>query len=106
MTNTSCVTVSYNRLATGFTDANPDFQFGVFPNPVSVNENLQLNWNAIPGEMLFVKLISVDGKTNSFSFPANTNQAQIPLRDFASGLYVLQMETENGMLYRNKIVVD
>lgn len=106
MTNNSCVTLTYNRLATEVANTNADFKFGVFPNPVSVNENLQLSWNAVPGEVLSVKLISVDGKINSFSFPANQNLVQIPLHDFASGLYVLQIETENGMLYRNKIVVD
>ena len=104
--NSTCVSLTYNRLASGISDGNQHFQFAVFPNPVSVNENLQLNWNAIPGQMLSVKLISVDGKVNSFSFPANQNLAKIPLNNFASGLYVLQIETENGMLYRNKIVVE
>lgn len=104
--NSACVSLTYNRLASGISDANQHFQFGVFPNPVSVNENLQLSWNAVPGEMLSVKLISADGKVNAFSFPSSQNLAQISLHNFASGLYVLQIETENGLLYRNKIVVE
>lgn len=73
-------------------------QLNVYPNPaqdvVNINSTVALK---------SVKVVNYTGQV-VYETPVSGNQTQINTNDFAAGIYVLQLETENGISTRKLII--
>lgn len=105
MNNNSCVAVTFNIIPNGIGSPDESQQVKLFPNPVNAGENLQLNWNQLPGEKLFMHLYNPLGESVLQSFEMKNGTASVSLAGFAPGIYIVELGNEYSALCRYKIVV-
>lgn len=100
----SCSTVA-NFTATSIEDNNHLFDVNLYPNPAKDGQNVILEVNANVFTSARVQLLSVDGKimfSKSLKLNSGYNQEVIPTENIPSGIYVIQLSTDEGMLVNTK----
>ncbi|MCF8359886.1 MAG: T9SS type A sorting domain-containing protein [Prolixibacteraceae bacterium] len=75
----------------------------ISPNPASDNIKIRFPYNALPEK---ISLINAKGQTMRTVYPANTvNELQIPLEDFQPGLYMIIIQSNQG-IESHKIIIN
>jgi hypothetical protein len=102
--NNSCVTVSYIATPNGVNDPANESSC-LFSNLIANENPLLLNWDQLPGETMWVSLISVSGARTDYQFNTSAKQVQISSAGMAAGVYLLEIKTDAGFLMREKVIV-
>ncbi len=75
----------------------------ISPNPAIDNIKIRFPYNALPEK---ISLINAKGQTVRTVYPANTvNELQIPLEDFQPGLYIIKLQSNQG-IESQKIIIN
>jgi hypothetical protein len=80
-------------------------QVSVFPNPASYN--VQVSFNMASAQAVSLQLVDVLGKTaynNQINAVAGSNNQTISVRDLASGIYTLNIVSDNGVATQKVVV--
>ncbi|MFT6815343.1 MAG: PKD repeat protein [Sphingobacteriales bacterium] len=78
-------------------------QFELYPNPVTDKLNVV---NRSSHQIIEYKLSSMDGKHNSGFTELKNNLISIANLKFPSGIYLLQLKTESGILLQKKVLFE
>jgi hypothetical protein len=106
MNNNSCVTVSFNIASALGTAAQAEPQLLAGPSPVMAGNPLLLQWDRLPGTWLTISLVAVSGERISFRVPVSAQSFELSTDDLLPGVYITEIATENGLLLRQKTVVE
>ena len=106
----SVVTTRQNFVAglvNGTHDISGVSSFDISPNPLSNSQPLQLSITAEKALNAQVKLFNIAGKlikTEQIHFEAGFNSQNMSVSELYSGIYILTLESENGIVYKKVIV--
>ena len=75
----------------------------VFPNPAKQKCTVEFN-NEIEKDYR-IKIISIEGK-ELFQIGVENKKTTIDLSHFAKGTYLIQIETEDRLMYTQKLLID
>ncbi|MEM6722988.1 MAG: zinc-dependent metalloprotease [Bacteroidota bacterium] len=111
LNNASCATYSVRSFMTGMPTSVSEIPgvntFSVFPNPMIAGNALQIELDIQEATDIMVALYDVNGRllrsTNNL-FAAGRNNFRFSTGDIANGLYILSLQSEEGVLHQ-KIVV-
>ena len=79
----------------------PDVGIAVFPNPASTTISLKLN--NVNQQIQSLRILDLQGKIVLQQMPYR-NQLQVDISSLASGVYIIEGQTQSGVVFRRKFV--
>lgn len=100
-TSANCISTGDSTLYVSTSDIIPTADYQLFPNPTANKINVVFDESVI---MDNYSLYSMGGKKLLFSSSVNSTEFTIDISDLISGLYILNIELNNGEMIREKIL--
>jgi len=83
-------------------------QITVFPNPIDLGANLQIQIDSKESFSADLSILGIDGKEilvqRGKEIKANNNLLEIPTESIAAGMYILQIRSERGVFSKQIVI--
>ena len=87
----------------GFEDINIEEQLRIYPNPISNNAMLTVEYNQVQIER--VDLMNIVGKKMSVEIERSSGRINIGINNLSSGIYILKLSSKAGDTLMRKIII-
>ena len=96
----SYIAPSFSSCFLGVNDVQPEVKIGIYPNPAQDNFTIEATDNRI----MEISIYTISGKC-IYSKQVNNQKLEVNTSTFNSGLYLILVQTENGLAYKKLAVL-
>jgi len=98
---TNGMVYKFSSTKTGINELENNFSFNIFPNPATNNITLSTSANTSITQINFVDIL---GKNYMLNYKKENNDFIIDVSELPTGIYFLQTNTNNGLVYKKVLI--